>query len=236
LTPNPAAPNAKRIGGEAKRRGTGLAFFGFLGLAVMMMLSSCSKPAKLAPELSLKGTWTTTMKRVSNCGQPTPLSLAEATFEIQEAPLLNRAASSFNLEDANVTGVVTMRLRMQPDRPRIITTGLLVGQIVRDSTPADKKSDETSSGLKLKAYVLSQEQYGAWIAKKNQSPAPPDAGEVELAILGDAVHGYRLDGEIRSNEVCSRFTHLDAVARDLTGQFGRNVPAEWTVALSLDKR
>jgi hypothetical protein len=59
---------------------------------------------------------------------------------------------------------------------------------------------------------------------------------VEFAILGDAVDGYRLAGEVRSNETCSRFTRLDTVARDLTGQFGRSVPAEWTISLSLDNR
>jgi hypothetical protein len=229
VRPNPEAPNGKKI--ESKRGGMGMKLLTFLGFAAML-LCSCSKPSNITPEASLKGDWKASLQRVSNCGQPAPLALQEASLEIREAPLLNRAVSSFNLTEANVTGTVTMSLRMEPNRPQVVTSGLLVGQIVKD--PAS--SGNGSAGLRLEGYILSPEEYGAWIAKNKPGSAPPDAGEVELAISGDPVRGYRLNGEVRSGATCSNFTHLGAVANDLTGHFGRSVPATWTVTAGFDRQ
>ena len=98
-----------------------------------------------------------------------------------------------------------------------------------------KSSAAGSGALRLQGYILSESQYGAWVAKNKQSPPPPDAGEVDLEITGSATKGYVLSGDVRSSEACGRYTHLDAVAGDLAGHFGRSVPPEWSAKVSLEK-
>ncbi len=215
LCPNPEAPNARKI--ETTRPGLGGKLLALLGMAAMM-LCSCAKP--LQPETSLKGTWSGSTTQIFNCGKATPLAAEKVSMDIREAPLLNRAVSSFNFADANVTGTVTMTLRI--DHPRDVVSGLLVGEIVNGA-----------AGSRLQGYVLSEAEYGAWVAKNKQSTPPADAGEVDLAITGDAAHGYTLMGDLRSNAACGNFTNLDAVANDLTGHFGRSVPAEWSGQVTL---
>ena len=121
-----------------------------------------------------------------------------------------------------------MELHMENGHPLTVDSGLLVGEIVAGS--ADRP------GPRLQGYILSNEQYGEWISKNKSSIAPPNAGEVDLHITGNAALGYTLTGEIRSSEACGKFSHLDAVAADLTGQFGRSVPAEWAAKVILQKQ
>lgn len=223
VCPNPEAPNAKRVGGQSKpvlRRI--LALFG-----ITVSLCACHKPAP-TPELSLKGAWNATAGQITNCGNAVPVKLEQLKFEIQDAPLLNHAASSFNFEQANVTGTVTLTLHMENGRPVTVASGILVGQIVNGSQAG-------STGSRLQGYILSESEYGAWIARNKQSSPPPDAGEVDLGIAGNAAGGYTLAGDVRSREACGKYSHLDAVAGDLTGHFGRSVPAEWSAKVALQK-
>jgi hypothetical protein len=219
VCPNPEAPNAVRVGGKSN---TGirriLALFG-----LTMSLCACHKPA-VNPELSLKGAWNASANQVTNCGNSVPVTVEQLSFVIQDAPLLNQAASSFDFEEANLNGTVTLTLHMEGSRPLTVASGILVGEIVNGSTVP-----------RLQGYILSEAQYGAWVAKNRKSPPPSDAGEVDLAIDGNAAQGYSLSGEVRSSEACGRFSHLDAVAGDLTGHFGRTVPAEWSARVSLRK-
>jgi hypothetical protein len=223
VSPNPQAPNATRVGGKSSRRMRRiLAFFG-----LSLLLCACHKPAR-SPELSLKGAWNATGEQINNCGKAVPVTLEQLSFVIQDAPLLNHAASSFNLEKANVTGTVTLTLHMEKARPLTVASGILVGEILKGSATG-------STGTRLQGYILSESQYGAWIAKNKQSPPPPDAGEVDLEITGNAVQGYTLTGEVLSGEACGKFSHLDAVVGDMTGHFGRSVPAEWSARVMLHR-
>lgn len=63
-----------------------------------------------------------------------------------------------------------------------------------------------ATGTRLQGYILSEAQYGAWVAKNRKSPPPPDAGEVDLAINGNAAQGYSLGGEVRSSQACGKFS------------------------------
>ena len=198
-----------------------LAFFG-----LAMFICACHKPAE--PALSLKGTWKATGGQVANCGTPVPVTLERLDFVVQDAPLLNRTVSSFDLQKAGGTGTVTMELHMEKARPITVNSGHLIGEIVNG--PA------TGSGARLQGYIVSDAQYGAWIAKNKQSPPPPDAGEVDLEITGNAANGYTLVGEVRSSGACGKFSHLDAVVGDETGHFGRSVPAEWAAQVILHKQ
>lgn len=200
-----------------------LALFG-----ITMSLCACHKPAP-TPELSLKGAWNATGSQVTNCGKAAPVRLEQLQFVIQDAPLLNHAASAFDFEKANVTGTVTLTLHMEDARPLTVASGILVGEIVSGS-------GNGSTGNRLQGYILSESQYGAWIAKNKQSPPPPDAGEVDLAIGGNAAAGYTLNGDVRSSEACGRYSHLDAVVGDMTGHFGRSVPAEWSASVAMQRR
>lgn len=223
VCPNPEAPNATRVDGKSKR-----SLRKVLGLfGVTMALCACHKPAA-NPELSLKGSWNAPGGQVTNCGQAVPVSLERLSFVIQDAPLLNRAESSFDLEKANVTGTVTLTLHMEGGRPVTVASGLLVGEMVNGSATG-------STGTRLQGYILSESQYGAWIAKNKKSPPPPDAGEVDLEITGNTAQGYTLTGEVRSSEACGKFSHLDAVVGDMTGHFGRSVSAEWSAKVALHK-
>jgi hypothetical protein len=222
VCPNPEAPNATRVGGQSNRSiHRILALFG-----LTMSLCSCHKPAA-GPELSLKGSWIASGNQVTNCGKSVPVSLEQLSFVIQDAPLLNHAASSFDFEKANVNGTVTLTLHMEGGHPMTVASGILVGEIV-DAAAG-------STGPRLQGYILSEAQYGAWVAKSKKSSPPPDAGEVDFAISGNSAQGYNLTGEVRSSEPCGRVTHLDAVAGDLTGHFGRSVPAEWSAKVNLRK-
>ena len=223
VCPNPDAPNATRIDGNSKRSLRRI--LGLFGLT--MALCACHKPAA-NPELSLKGSWDVTGGQITNCGNAVPVSLEQLSFVIQDAPLLNRSASSFDLEKVNVTGTVTLTLHMEGNRPLTVASGLLVGEIVNGPATG-------STGTRLQGYILSESQYGAWIAKNKKSPPPPDAGEVDLEITGNAAQGYTLNGEVRSNEACGKFSHLDAVVGDMTGHFGRSVPAQWSAKVALHK-
>ena len=222
VSPNPEAPNATRVGVKSNRGIRRiLALF-----ALSMSLCACHKPAA-NPELSLKGAWNASGDQVTNCGNSVPVTLEQLSFVIQDAPLLNHASSSFDLEKANVNGTVTLTLHMEGGHPLTVASGILVGEIVNGSAG--------STGPRLQGYILSEAQYGAWIAKNKNLPPPPDAGEVDLAINGNAAQGYSLSGEMRSSQPCGRFSHLDAVAGDLTGHFGRSVPAEWSAKVRLQK-
>jgi hypothetical protein len=219
VCPNPEAPNATRIGGQSNRGIRRiLALFG-----LTMSLCACHKPAA-SPELSLKGAWIASGNQVTNCGKSVPVSLEQLSFLIQDAPLLNHASSSFDLEKANVNGTVALTLHMEGGHPMTVASGILVGEIVDVAG---------STGPRLQGYILSEGQYGAWVAKSKRSSPPPDAGEVDFAISGNSAQGYNLTGEVRSSEPCGKFTHLDAVTGDLTGHFGRSVPAEWSAKVSL---
>jgi hypothetical protein len=221
--PNPDAPNATRVGGKSSRRMPGIrALFG-----LTMLVCACHKPAA-NPELSLKGSWNATGGQVSNCGAAVPVTLERLSFVIQDAPLLNHAASSFNLEKANVTGTVNLTLHMENARPLTVASGILVGEILNGSATG-------STGTRLQGYILSESQYGAWVAKNKQSPPPPDAGEVDLEITGNAAEGYTLTGDVRSSSACGKYSHLDAVVGDMTGHFGRTVASEWSAKVTLQK-
>ena len=90
-----------------------------------------------------------------------------------------------------------------------------------------------TTGSRLQGYILSEAQYGAWVAKNKQSPPPPDAGEVDMEISGNAASGYTLSGDVRSSESSGKYSHLDAVVGDITGHFLRSVPAEWSARVAL---
>jgi hypothetical protein len=88
-------------------------------------------------------------------------------------------------------------------------------------------------GDRNRGYILSEALRGAWVAKKKQGPAPPDAGELDLEISGNTVLGYTLNGDVRSSSACSKFPQPDTTVRDLTGDFGRGIPAEWSAKVML---
>ncbi|WP_348265119.1 hypothetical protein P8935_11390 [Telmatobacter sp. DSM 110680] len=223
VCPNPEAPNATLVGGKSSHMRKLLALFG-----LTMSLLACHKPP-IQPEVSLKGTWDMTSQQISNCGKPVPVRIERINFTVQDAPLLNRAESSFDFQKANVTGSVSMALHLEGAHPGMADSGILVGEIVKDSAAGE-------AGTRLQGYILSEAEYGAWVAKNKQGFPPTDAGEVDLAIQGNAAQGYTLNGEIRSSEACATYTHLDAVAGDLTGHFGRSVPAEWSAKVLLQKK
>lgn len=223
VCPNPEAPNATLVGDKSGYRMRNV--LALLGLT--LCLSACHKPAE--PAFSLKGSWNATTGQIANCGTPAPVTLERLDFVVQDAPLLNRTVSSFDLPKANVTATVTMTLHMERAHPITVDSGLLVGEIVKGTATG-------SGGPRLQGYILSEAQYGAWIAKNKQSPPPPDAGEVDLEITGNATTGYTLVGEIRGSEACGKFSHLDAVVGDMTGHFGRSVPAEWAARVILHKQ
>ena len=201
VCPNPRAPNATFIGGKPSHCMRKI--IGSLGMTLCLSLCACHKPAE--PEWSLKGTWNGTAGQITNCGNAVSVTLEQLDFIVQDAPLLNRTVSAFDLQKADVTGTVTMMLYMEKARPITVDSGLLVGEIVKSG----------SGQPRLQGYVLSEAQYGAWIAKNKQSPPPPDAGEVDLEITGDATTGYALVGEIRASEACGKFSHLDAVVGNI---------------------
>ena len=219
VCPNPGAPNATLIGGKPGRMRKLLALFG-------LTLSICACHKQVEPGLTLKGTWTAAGAQVSNCGKPAPVSLQRVDFVIKNAPLLTRTVSSFDLQKADVTGTVTMELHMEGGRPITATSGLLVGEIVNSS----------AAPMRLQGYILSEAEYGAWISKDKKTFPPTDAGEVDLEIAGNPLTGYTLAGDIRSSEACGNFSHLDSVAGDLTGHFGRGIPAEWSAKMILHKQ
>lgn len=188
-------------------------------LALTISLCACHKPA---PELSLKGAWTANGEQITNCGRAVPVTVEGLSFVIQDAPLLNRGASSFDFEKANVTGTVNLTLHMENAHSETVAAGILVGEIV----------NPTGSN-RLQGYILSESQYGAWIAKNKKSLPPTDAGEVDLEITGNAAQGYTLTGDVRSSAACGAYSHLDAAAGDLTGHFGRSIPAEWSAKVAL---
>ncbi len=230
VRPNPKAPNAKRIKLDWRLRMRRM----LLGLGILSVcLCGCSpNKGKNTPEVSLKGPWKLVTQRVQNCGKDAPLQLERLDFVIQDAPLLNRAASSFDLEKADVTGTVTMGIKI--DHPQTVATGILVGEIV--SSPAKLSNGSTASGKWLQGYILSAEEYGNWVAKNKKAGAPVDAGEVELQIQGDLAKGYTLSGDVRSSTVCGAFSNIDAAARYLTSDFGRGIPAEWSAHVLLEKQ
>jgi hypothetical protein len=95
VCPNHDAPNATRIGGQSNRSVRRiLALFG-----LTMSLCACHKPAA-GPELSLRGDWSASGNQVTNCGNSVPVTPEQLSFVVQDAPLLNHAASSFDLEKA----------------------------------------------------------------------------------------------------------------------------------------
>jgi hypothetical protein len=177
-------------------------------------------------DISLKGTWKATFAEASYCDKAAPLLVEQTSFEIQDAPYFNRAASSFKYSDANVIGTVSVQLHMEHQRyPERIIFGLLVGELV-----------STEKGVTLEGYIVSKEQYGAWLANNKQGQAPSDAGEVELEVSGNALQGYTLAGMLRSGEVCGRLADLDLFRRGFVGNFGKKVPSKWSAHVTLKKQ
>ena len=80
---------------------------------------------------------------------------------VQDAPPLNRTVSSFDIQNAEVTGTAALQLRVEKDRSITVSSGHLVGEIV-------SRSAGGSSGPKLQGYIKSDAQCGAWIAKNKQ--------------------------------------------------------------------
>jgi hypothetical protein len=230
VRPNPKAPNAKRIKLDWRMRMRRMLFG--LGMLSVCLCGCSPNKGTNTPEVSLKGPWKLVTQQVQNCGKDAPLQLERLAFVIQDAPLLNRAASSFDLEKADVTGTVTLGIKI--DHPQTVATGILVGEIV--SSPAKLANGSTASGKWLQGYILSAEEYGNWVAKNKKAGAPTDAGEVELQIDGDPAKGYSLTGDVRSSSVCGAYSNIDAAARYLTSDFGRGIPAEWSAHVRLEKQ
>jgi hypothetical protein len=198
-------------------------------LAVLGLLVAPSQAG-----FTLTGTWKPSSASAQSCDKPAPVQIREVEFEIKDAPYLNRAASSFSYKDANVTGSVSFTVGPDPKimrRPMAVVFGLLIGQIVKSPTSADGRD----GGLMLEGYLVSREQYDAWIQNKSKFPAA-DVGEVELQILGSAIRPNRLTGFIRSRERCGNARPVAPNIQDLTGNFGRGVPALWSARVTLEKQ
>jgi hypothetical protein len=201
----------------------------------LAILSLLAIPA-MAADLSLKGTWRADMGQASYCDKPAPAPVEHVSFEIQDAPYLNSAFSSFNLSDANVIGTVSVQLRLEHQRyPETIVSGLLVGEIVRNSQIGSGATGK-AAGLTLQGYIVSREQFGAWVQNKKRGFEPANAGEVELAVSGNALQGYTLTGVLRSGEGCSNVSPLNSAVQYLEGHFGRGVPSKWSAQVTLKKQ
>jgi hypothetical protein len=193
----------------------------------MMALLGLLGIPMVAADFSLKGIWKVTYKEAASmCGNPAAM-IENLNFEISDAPYFNRAASSFKLSDANVEGTISVQVHLEHQRyPETIVSGLLVGELVKNA----------SGKVTLQGYIISKDQYGRWLANKKQGMEPAGAGEVELEVSGNSIHGYTLTGLIRSGETCASFNNIDAAARDLAGLFGRDVPSKGSARVTLTQQ
>ena len=167
---------------------------------------------------SLAGHWNTTFEQPMGCDKPVPLKITSFQFAIEDAPLLNRAASSFSYADANVTGAVsfTLQPRTKPYRPTMIVSGRLVGQIVKNAKAARERGTD---GLMLQGYILDAQQYSEWVENKHKLPNS-NVGEVEMHITGNAVQGYVLTGMVRLADLCENARPVAPSIQELTGNSG----------------
>ena len=144
-------------------------------------------------------------------------------------PAVNCAVSSFDFQKANVTGTVTMTLHMENADPIAADSGLLVGEIVKGPLPL------LSRGPAARSYLV---RCAVWRVdpKNKQMTPPPDAGEVDFEITGNAAQGYTLIGSVLSSQACGNFSQLDAAVGEMTGHFSRSVPAQWAARVVLQKQ
>src|SRR5262249_44782850 len=151
---------------------------------------------------------------------------------VKDAPrLLVGAPSAFSYKDANVTGAVSFSIRLdtRPPATEQAVSGLLVGQVIKSANSARANNDD---GVMLVGYIVSADQYKAWMENKQKLPGV-NVGEVELRITGNALTGYTLIGDIRSADVCGNARPVAPGVQDLTGAFGRGVPAKWSARVTL---
>jgi hypothetical protein len=186
----------------------------------------------VAADVSLTGKWKTDFEQALYCDKLAPAKITGFQFEILDAPYLNRSASSFDFKDANVTGTVTMTVMVPNSHPSTVISGLIIGQIVKN---AQSTSSGKTDGLTLEGYIVSREQYGAWVEHKSKTP-PANAGEVELRISGSAIGGYTLTGVVRSADTCSPVPPFTGAIQKETGNFGRGVPVTWSARVTLKKQ
>lgn len=197
-----------------------------IAVIVAMMLPATTS----AVDLSLTGKWKAESAQVMSCDKPVPAAITEFQFDVLNAPYLNRSVSSPSFKDANVTATATMTIKPSDGPPSTVISGLMIGQIVKNARSAVRGNTD---GLTLEGYIVSKEQYGAWVEHKLSPPS--DAGEVELQISGNALSGYTLSGMVRSGDTCSPVSPISGAAQDLTGIFGRGVPAKWSAKVVLKK-
>jgi len=188
-----------------------------------------------AVNLSLKGVWKATFDQARYCGEPAPVAMEQVRFDILEAPFWHIGVASFNYSAANVIGSVTMRVRPEGSHPETVISGLLVGELVKNTEIGSGATAKTA-GLALKGYIVSQKDYGAWTQTKKLGAPPNDAGEVELEVSGNFFQGYTLTGIIRSSEACSYENPLRARVGEMTGHFGRNVASKWSAHVILEQK
>ena len=158
----------------------------------------------VAADFSLAGKWKADFQQTWYCDKPAPVPVESFSFEILDAPTLNSSLSSYSYHDANVTGSVTVRVKpgsTHPTSPAI--SGLLIGAIVKKAKLADGSMAKPGS-LTLQGYIVSQQQYGAWVQKNKGGAPPSDAGEVELEVTGNVLQGYALSGVVRSGDEIGR--------------------------------
>jgi hypothetical protein len=196
----------------------------------------------LALDISLKGTWKPTLEQTWHCDEPASLAAEQFSFEIQQAPLLNSAFSSFNYTSADVIGYLALRVHLEHSYPAVaysypdtLISGLLVGEIVRN-TAIGSGAKAKPVAFALKGYVLSREQYAAWIQSRKLAAPPQDAGEAELEVSGNPFQGYTLTGIVRSGEACEPVSPSSGMGTDLTGHFGRGVTSKWSAHVTLSKQ
>ncbi len=198
---------------------------------LVLMVVMAAAPA-FAADLSLTGKWKADTTQALSCDKLAPAEVTGFQFEIYDAPYFDRSVSSFDFTKANVTGSVTITLKVPNDHPATVISGLIVGEIVKN---AKSVSSGETSGYTLEGYILSREEYGAWVQNKSKFP-PSDVGEVELTIVGSAISGYTLNGVLRSGDTCSAVAPFTNAVQTETGVFGRGVPAKWSTRVSLKKQ
>ena len=104
-------------------------------IRTMALVGLLAIPAAAA-DFSLAGKWKATFQQTWYCDKVAPVPVESFSFEILDAPALNRSVSSFSYHEANVTGSVTVRVKPPSPRPgQQITaiSGLLIGAIVKNA-------------------------------------------------------------------------------------------------------
>lgn len=204
-------------------------------IRILTLVGLLAIPAA-AVDFSLAGKWKATFEQAWYGDKPAPVQVEHFNFEIQDAPKLNASLPSYSYHDANVTGTVTVGVK--PVSSHVTTqaiSGLLIGAIVKNAKSADGTVARPGS-LTLEGYIVSQQQYGAWVQKNKGGLPPSDAGEVELEVSGNALQGYTLTGVVRSGETCPDSHAVPSMFRDVLGEFGRGVPALWSIHVTMKKQ